>query len=158
MKKSFIATKRIDKNIKVGDFVKFIDGSGFSIKDATIDYPAIVYKYPLIFGLDTIVKNIAFKVIKTGVDDRIIASGYDHGYFQDIELEAPNGIIVYSCSAFVKKEKQEINYIPHSLINSIRANNNQMIQVICKNHESWFASNIVPDSNGITGKFTRLEY
>ena len=157
MNKSFIATKHIDKNIKVGDFVKFIDGSGFSIKDDVIDYPVIVHRYPLVFGLDTIVKNIVFKVIKTGVNDRILASGCDYGYFQDIELEAPNGTIVYSCSAFVKKEKQEINYIPNSLINSIRANN-QIIQVICKNHESWFAFNIIPNSNGITGKFTRLEY
>lgn len=104
-KSSIELCRHIDTDIKVGDKVRFCDGSGFSIKDIN-DTHYIVIAYPDIFDCDQIVKEIVFEVKEVGVENRIVSNGLNEwAYLQDIVLEAPNGTIVYSCSKFVSKIK-----------------------------------------------------
>lgn len=97
----------INPDIKEGDIVQLIDGSGLH-HDKLDDKLFIVFSYPELFDSNEILKNLEFKVIKTNIKDRI-STPVNHIYASfsfllDIEIEN-NGVKLRTCSKFVTKIK-----------------------------------------------------
>lgn len=135
MKQSFIVKKFINPAIKVGDKVRIIDGSGFSIDNFEKE-AYIILSYPELFGQNQKVKEIEFEVISINETDRIIST-FDTCYLQDLVLKAPNGQLVFNCSSFVKlytentmnelvMENYLINYIMNGWMKKLKKLKNTM--------------------------------
>ena len=63
-KRSFKIKKLINKNIKVGDTVKIVDGSGISLKNNYNKKIYIVNYYPELTGSNSNLKDINATVLK----------------------------------------------------------------------------------------------
>ena len=92
-------SRRINKDIKVGDTVRLTDGSGLTFDG---DKKLIIYSDPEITGSELKLLDLDFKVVETNVKDSIAASVCNTFYLQDIAIEI-NGKIFRTCSSFVKK-------------------------------------------------------
>jgi len=104
MKKSMIIRTLIDKDIKVNDRVRVIDGSSLTYlgkeylpnKAEYGDNPkecVIVESYPLLTGSTDKLKDIIADVIEISIKNRctIPSFGLDVGYLQDIVVKIGNG-------------------------------------------------------------------
>lgn len=103
-KKSLKIDKYINENIKVGDFVYIIDGSGLTSESLPDKDVYIIYSYPEI-GILKKLEDIHFKVIEVGVTYRVSTSVCDRVLLQDIVVESTNGEKFRTLSGFVSFEK-----------------------------------------------------
>lgn len=92
MKKSIQLFTLINKDIKVGDKVKFTDGSSLSLKGHNdLSYYKnnelyIIYAYPEITGVSDILKEIEGTVIETGITNVVCLSD-EWCYLQDCVIQ-----------------------------------------------------------------------
>jgi len=102
MKKSFKLKTYINNNIKIGDKIKIIDGSGLSstMSDDNKDY-YIIFSYPDYTKSNLNLKEIIGTVVQTNITDYILISNNDYAYLQDIVIELGEGRF-RTCSAFLK--------------------------------------------------------
>lgn len=95
----------INPEIKVGDTVKLIDGSGLSLDPN--QYPNakklyIVHSYPE-YGFHSPLKTYEYKVIETGINDYVIEGALGKtAYLQDILITC-NGVKLRTFSKSVVK-------------------------------------------------------
>jgi len=99
--------REVNKDIKVGDTVKLIDGSGLSNIDNPEKEYYIVFSYPDLTGIiRTALGQIECVVLETGITDIItspnnfVKDSYCYGV--DIRIKVGNTEF-YTCSKFVKK-------------------------------------------------------
>lgn len=102
MKKSYIIKKRINPDIKVGDYVKVIDGSSFSSVLEPLRTLYIVNSYSELTNVDTLIQDIIGHVIETKIDDAVLHSPTNNLYLQDIVIQLGKGLFRVS-SKHVKK-------------------------------------------------------
>jgi len=101
-KQSYKIRKFINPDIKVGNKVKLIDGSGLSVKDTEHEDVYIVFAYPVLTGSHERLKDIEAYVEEIDIEDIIIPSfGLDTAYLQDIVVKIGEGYF-RTCSKFVK--------------------------------------------------------
>lgn len=102
MKKQFIISKHINPEIKKGDKVRLIDGSGLTCAKEYKEQICIVFPYEEITGSKLPLRELTFTVTRTGIKDLVCSGVLGTVYLQDIELEY-NGVKFYNCSKFVSK-------------------------------------------------------
>lgn len=102
MKKSIKIRKFINKEIKVNDVVKLIDGSALTCVDENKDI-YIVLPYPKLTNSEKKLKDLFFTVLQTNVTDFICVYESESTYLQDL-LISVNGKKFRTCSQFVTKE------------------------------------------------------
>jgi len=92
----------INPEIKVGDKVHLIDGSGLT----SIDFPDndfyIIYAYENLTKDPCILKNIESEVIEVGVNEYVSQGSCSTAYVQDIVIKAGE-VKFRTCSNFVIK-------------------------------------------------------
>ena len=102
MKKSFIIKKRINPDIKVGDYVSVIDGSSFSSVLEPSRALYIVNPYSELTGVGTVIQDIIGHVVEIKIDDAFVQSPLDILYLQDIVVQLGTGLFRVA-SKHVKK-------------------------------------------------------
>ena len=104
--KSFELFTHVNSEIKKGDIVKLIDGSGLSLKENELysnnKNHYIVFEYPEL-GFELPLKEYHFIVVETNITNRVGGGSYDYKYLQDIIVEC-NGIQFRTASDFVSKQ------------------------------------------------------
>jgi hypothetical protein len=91
----------INKDIKVGDTVKIVDGSGLT-HNGKRKY--IYSSYESATKSKLPLSEMYFKVVETNVEDKISETANPKTfYLQDLAIEF-NGEVFRTCSAFVKKD------------------------------------------------------
>ena len=95
----------INPNIKKGDIVRLIDGSGLSC-DKFNEEIYIPLAYPQLTNSNEVLKDLDFEVIETKIKNRI-SKRYEIifssiSYVLDIKIKY-NNLILRTCSNFVKK-------------------------------------------------------
>ena len=112
MKKlTYTIRKFINPDIKVGDRIYVIDGSGFTIvtdevDENKIDSYFIINSYPHITGIDEVLCKIIGTVVEINITDKICPRGTINCYLQDIVVSLGNAKF-RTCSDFVKKIKSK---------------------------------------------------
>ena len=91
----------IDESIKVGDNVRFIDGSALTCEESN-DNVYIVCDYPDLTNSPLTIKELVFKVKEIGINDKIATTIHDWCYLQDI-IVSYNGVDFRTASKFVAK-------------------------------------------------------
>lgn len=89
-KRSFKIKKLINKNIKVGDTVKIVDGSGISLKNNYNKKIYIVNYYPELTGSNSNLKDINATVVKTGVKNYVCEGVSGFSFRQDVVIKIGN--------------------------------------------------------------------
>ena len=112
--------KYIDNSIKVGDFVKLIDGSGFThaTKKGTF---YIINSYNDITGLPLNLQDIAAEVIECNINNHCCSGAFNTLYLQDIKVKIGNAEF-RTASGFVEKldlVTQTPEYSMEELINFV---------------------------------------
>lgn len=103
MKKAYKIKRCINPLIKEGDIVRIRDGSGLAFVNEDIKIePYIVDSYSKIFGVNTKLQYLNFKVVKTGISDVITDIHLNFCFGVDIIIEY-NHIQLYTCSQFIHK-------------------------------------------------------
>lgn len=99
-KKSFIIREYINTEIKVGDKVKFWDGSGISCDKSNKDI-YIVIPYKELTRSGSKLMDIEGEVVEVGIKNRVISGSVDTAYLQDITVRLGSGLF-RTCSKFVR--------------------------------------------------------
>jgi len=102
MKQTFEIKTHIDKDIKKGDLVYLIDGSGLSTYETEGQELFIVRSYPKLTNSNSLLKELLFKVIETDVKTNVCMGVLGCVRIQDIIIEI-NKTKFRTCSQFVKK-------------------------------------------------------
>lgn len=102
MKKSIKIRKFINKEVKVNDAVKLIDGSGLTSVDFENEV-FIVCAYPELTKSHKNIEDLIFTVLQTNVTDYVCFYENSSSYLQDL-LISVNGNKFRTCSKFVTKE------------------------------------------------------
>jgi len=89
-----------NREIQVGDKVKFKDGSGISCDGFEKDI-YIIFNYEELTGSISDLKDIEFTVVSTNVSDRVVPGVCGKAYVQDLELVSPIGKTFRTPSGFV---------------------------------------------------------
>lgn len=106
MKKTFTIRVYKDNNLKVGDKVRLVDGSGFtSIEDNTREV-YIVVAYPNLTGSDVVLKELVAEVTEINITDKVCKGVLDNVYLQDIVVKIGEGFFRTS-SGMVKSIKMK---------------------------------------------------
>ena len=100
MKQSFKLKQRKNSNIKTGDFVKLIDGSGLSCEESN-EPVYIVYPYLNLTGSYENLNDMVAEVLETDIANYAMANGaLGNGYVQDIKVRIGKAEF-RTCSDFV---------------------------------------------------------
>ena len=101
MKKSYKLSRHINSEIKVGDRIKIVDGSGLtSFKEIDV---YIIYSYLELTGSELKLKEIEGTVLETNIDNFIHPiHSLELAYLQDIVIELGNAKFRTS-SNFIRK-------------------------------------------------------
>ena len=103
---SYTLKSNINPDIKVGDKVNLIDGSGLTLNIDQYYHKAkqyfIVNSYPEATGLNETLKDCEATVIKTGIVDKISLGCIYWAYIQDVLIKVGN-VEFRTCSQFVTK-------------------------------------------------------
>lgn len=105
-KQSLTIEYYIDKEIKKGDKVKFIDGSGMSNHNFPDETFYIVFSYPKVLKTESIIKDLEFEVVETGITNKGCSGAFPKIYIQDIAVSY-NGVVFHTPSNFVTKLNQQ---------------------------------------------------
>lgn len=104
MKKGYKIERYIDSSIKVGDFVKMIDGSALSCDKNNESEMFIVKAYPKLTGFQGTLKELNAEVVRVGITDNICMGVCGKVYLQDIEIRIGDTIF-RTASRLVTKEE-----------------------------------------------------
>lgn len=96
----------INKEIKKGDTVRLIDGSGLSHIESTEAF-YIIYAYYNETGLNQALKHIDAEVLEVGVCDYCVLGAAKNVYLQDIVIKIGNAKFRTS-SKFVHIQEEEV--------------------------------------------------
>jgi hypothetical protein len=107
---SYKIVSYIDPNIRVGEMVRLVDGSGLSLKsDDSITFPNknyyIVDSYPEVTGIDKVLSKIDAKVVEIGINDYVVI-GVSSVYVQDIIIQIGEAQF-RTCSQFVRNIREK---------------------------------------------------
>lgn len=101
--------KHINPDIKVGDQLYLIDGSGLLPVKEYKDPIFIVSSYPELFGTEEIIKDLKFTVVQTNIEDIITPSVVGTALLLDCLIEY-NGCQLYTCSYFLSDKTSDGDY------------------------------------------------
>lgn len=101
IKKQFKIKSYINPDIKIGDTVRLIDGSGLT-HSTNIEDVYIIGRYPHLVNSNLPLSEMRFKVVNTGITDLVCEGVCDLVYLQDIKIEY-EGSVFFTCSRCVIK-------------------------------------------------------
>lgn len=102
MKKSFIIKKRINPDIKVGDYVRVIAGSSFSSVLEPLRTLYVVNPYSELTGVGSVIHDIIGHVVEVKIDDAVLHSPIDSLYLQDIVVQLGKGLFRVASKHVIK--------------------------------------------------------
>ncbi len=110
-KYSYKIESYIDPNIRVGEIVRLVDGSGLSLKSDSVNDNKnknyyIVDSYPETTGIDKILSKIDAKVVEIGINDYVIVGVARIAYVQDIIIQIGDAQF-RTCSQFVRNIREK---------------------------------------------------
>lgn len=108
MKNSIELKFRKKSDIKIGDSVFLIDGSGLTSIDCIDKSIYIVYPYPEITKDSRSLQNIEGTILEINIDNHACVYGNVTAYVQDVIVKIGEGRF-RTCSNFVSKINSKIN-------------------------------------------------